>query len=305
MEAHASSCISEGELIDLDEARVAELIARLKPRSGSAPEAKMVAAAAILASAPTLQVPEACRRAVSMGFDAVPQGSQVRVRPLAEKIAALPPLVELAMSPCEVVQKKRGRPPVLTPQEKEEAQQRHHEAKLEHSKQRTLAEQRRRIERPLERQLETTIITFSTRSPLGSTPCSYLVAGLRKELSRLSALVGASFNNVASTLPWYEKALRFRLSKVVDCSIQIHYTYEPPEQNVVQCRSRVIPGRFEKRCITTEPRASYHVLIVRCVEDAMKEAHGPRMVQLGDGMQLSWGSAPRCGLTVASFVPNV
>ena len=48
MEAHTAtaSCIGEGELIDLDEAYVAELITRLKPRSGSAPEAKMVAAAA-------------------------------------------------------------------------------------------------------------------------------------------------------------------------------------------------------------------------------------------------------------------
>ena len=292
-------------MIDLDEARVAELIARLKPRSGSAPEAKMVAAAAILASAPTLQVPEACQRAVSMGFDSVPQGSQVRVRPLAEKIAALPPLVELAMSPCEVVQKKRGRPPVLTPQEKEEAQQRHHEAKLEHSKQRTLAEQRRRIERPLERQLETTIITFSERSPMGSTPCSSLVTGLSNELSRLSTLVSESFKNVPSTLTCYQTALRSRLSKVGDCNVQIHYTYEPPEEHIVQCRSRVIPGQFEKRCVTQESRACYHVLTVRCVEDAVKEAHGPRMVQLGDGMQLSWGSAPRGGLTVANFVPNV
>jgi len=267
---------------DLSAARVAELIARLKPKSGSAPEAKMVAAAAILAHTPTLQVPEACRRAASMGFDAVPQGSQVRVRPLADKLAALPPLVELATpresSPSETVQKKRGRPPVLTPQEKVEALQRHHEAKLLHSKQRTAAEQRRSIERPLEWQLQSTIITFSTRSPLDSAPSSSLVTGLRNELRRLSTLVSASFKNVASSLPSYEKTLRFELSKVDDRNIQIHYTYEPEEQCVVQCRSRVIPGQFEKRCITTPPRAAYHVLTVtlRCVEDAVKELGGAR-----------------------------
>ena len=143
----STTSISEGELTELDAERVAEFVARLTPRSGSAPKANMVAAAAILASTPTLQVPEACRRAASVGFDAVPPGSQVRVRPLAERIAALPPLDELVTVPCETpVQKKRGRPPVLTPQEKQEAQRRHHEAKLVHSKQRTTAEQQRRIE---------------------------------------------------------------------------------------------------------------------------------------------------------------
>ena len=280
---------------------MAEFVARLTPRSGSAPKANMVAAAAILASTPTLQVPEACRRAASVGFDAVPPGSQVRVRPLAERIAALPPLDELVTVPCEApVQKKRGRPPVLTPQEKQEAQRRHHEAKLVHSKQRTTAEQQRRIERPLERQLELTIITFSTRSPLDSAPSSSLVTGLRNELRRLSTLLSASFKNAPSNLPWYVKALRLRLSKVDDHNIQIHYTYEPEEEHIVQHRSRVIPGQFEKRCVTQESRAAYHVLTLRCVEDAVKEAHGPRTVRLSDGMQLSWGTECSTGFSRAA-----
>lgn len=304
------------DLPDLDTARVEELIARLKPRSGSAPDAKMVAAAAILAHVPTLQVPEACRHAVSIGFDAVPQGSQVRVRPLANKIAALTANdSELRShgeaSPCAAVPKKRGRPALLTPQEKLEAQERHHQAKLEYSRQRTLVEQRRRIERPLEQQLENGIITFIDDSPMGSTPRSSLVNGIRKELRRLSALVAASFKTVGSTPTSPGDCLKIQLSKVGDRNLPMRFTYEPAEQRVIQRRSRVIPDKYEEHCFTTEPRARYHVLTFDCVQRAVKDAHGPRTVQLADGEQLPWGwcgaTAPpmQCGLTVKNFEPNV
>ena len=40
-------------------------------------------------------------------------------------------------------------------------------------------------------------------------------------------------------------------------------------------------------------RARYHVLTFDCVRRAVKDAHGPRTVQLADGEQLPWGCMGR------------